>query len=273
MFQETRRRLFGRIGAALFGLAALAALPAAAGAETTVDDIISRGKLVVAIDTTTPPYGMLDSQMQPSGFDIELAQLIGKAIGVPVEFVTVTSPGRIPALLDNRVDMVVSIFSITAQRALQVSFSIPYASQSSVVLAPKSTNIKSAQDLVGLKVGVTRGTGEDGLLTAAAQETPGINILRFDDYASIAQAMLSGQIDAMGGGDYGDIYLKKSAKGDDFELKYILKTFYFGVGVRRDNPQLLQWLNTFIFTVRQDGTLDRLSQKYRKVPLPALPTF
>ncbi|MBN9026017.1 MAG: transporter substrate-binding domain-containing protein, partial [Rhizobiales bacterium] len=215
MFQETRRRLFGRIGAALFGLAALAALPAAAGAETTVDDIISRGKLVVAIDTTTPPYGMLDSQMQPSGFDIELAQLIGKAIGVPVEFVTVTSPGRIPALLDNRVDMVVSIFSITAQRALQVSFSIPYASQSSVVLAPKSTNIKSAQDLVGLKVGVTRGTGEDGLLTAAAQETPGINILRFDDYASIAQAMLSGQIDAMGGGDYGDIYLKKSAKGDD----------------------------------------------------------
>ncbi|MBN8998584.1 MAG: transporter substrate-binding domain-containing protein [Rhizobiales bacterium] len=273
MFQETRRRLFGRIGAALFGLAALAALPAAAGAETTVDDIISRGKLVVAIDTTTPPYGMLDSQMQPSGFDIELAQLIGKAIGVPVEFVTVTSPGRIPALLDNRVDMVVSIFSITAQRALQVSFSIPYASQSSVVLAPKSTNIKSAQDLVGLKVGVTRGTGEDGLLTAAAQETPGINILRFDDYASIAQAMLSGQIDAMGGGDYGDIYLKKSAKGDDFELKYILKTFYFGVGVRRDNPQLLQWLNTFIFTVRQDGTLYKLSQKYRKVPLPALPTF
>ena len=47
---------------------------------------------------------------------------MGKALGVPVEFVTVTSPGRIPSLLTNRVDMVISIFSITAERALQVDF-------------------------------------------------------------------------------------------------------------------------------------------------------
>lgn len=90
--------------------------------------------------------------------------MIAKTIGVPIEFVTVTSPGRIPALFTDRADMVVSIFSITAPRALQVAFSIPYASQSSVVLAPKSVNIKSAKDLVGLKVGVTRGTGEDGTI-------------------------------------------------------------------------------------------------------------
>ena len=37
-------------------------------------------------------------------------------------------------------------------------------------------------------------------------------MLRFDDYSSLMQAMLSGQIDAMGGGDYGEIYLKKSAR-------------------------------------------------------------
>ncbi len=55
--------------------------------------------------------------MQPSGFDIDLANLIAKALGVKIEFVTVNSPGRIPALLTNRVDMVVSIFSITAERA------------------------------------------------------------------------------------------------------------------------------------------------------------
>ncbi|MCX5494061.1 transporter substrate-binding domain-containing protein [Kaistia dalseonensis] len=272
MRNSHRRAMLRGAVALVFGLFVAAALPSA-GNATTIDEIISRGKVTIAIDTTTPPYGMIDDNMQPTGFDIELAQLIGTAMGVPVEFVTVTSPGRIPALLTNRADMVVSIFSITAQRALQVSFSIPYASQSSVVLAPKSTAIKSAKDLVGLKVGVTRGTGEDGLLTAAAKDTPGIEILRFDDYASISQAMLSGQIDAMGGGDYGDIYLKKSAKGDDFELKYILKTFYFGIGVRKDSPELLQWLNTFIFTLRQDGTLDRLSLKYRKTPLPQLPTF
>lgn len=272
MRNRTRRTVLHGAIALVAGLFIATTLPGA-GNATTIDEIISAGKVTIAIDTTTPPYGMIDESMQPTGFDIELAQMIGTAMGVPVEFVTVTSPGRIPALLTGRADMVVSIFSITAARALQVAFSIPYASQSSVVLAPKSVNIKSVNDLVGLKVGVTRGTGEDGLLTAAAKETPGIEILRFDDYASISQAMLSGQIDAMGGGDYGDIYLKKSAKGDDFELKYILKTFYFGVGVRKDSPELLQWLNTFIFTLRQDGTLDRLSMKYRKTPIPPLPTF
>ena len=96
----------------------------------------------------------------------------------------------------------VSIFSITAERAIQIDYSIPYAGQSAVVIAPKSTAIKGHADLVGKKVGLTRGTGEDGLLTAAAEANPGIEILRFDDYSSLLQAMVSGQIDAMGGGDY-----------------------------------------------------------------------
>jgi polar amino acid transport system substrate-binding protein len=264
----------GQFVAGLFAsLAVMVTLGLAPAKAVTTDDIISRGKVIVAIDTTTAPYGMVDANMQPSGFDIDVANLVGKALGVPVEFVTVTSPGRIPSLLTNRVDMVISIFSITPQRALQVAFSIPYAGQSSVVLAPKSLKIKGPQDLVGLKVGVTRGTGEDGLLTEQAKKYPGINILRFDDYASISQAMLSGQIDAMGGGDYGDIYLKKSVKGEDFELKYILKSFFFGIGVRKDSPELLQWLNTFIYSLKNDGTLNELSLKNRGAPLPELPVF
>ena len=196
-----------------------------------------------------------------------------EALGVPVEFVTVTSPGRIPSLLNKQVDVVISIFSITPARAIQIDYSIPYAGQSAVVIAPKSTEIKSHADLVGKKVGLTRGTGEDGLLTAAAEKFPGIEILRFDDYSSLLQAMVSGQIDAMGGGDYGEIYLKKAQNGDDFEQKYILQTFYFGIGVAKDNDNLRQWINTWLFVQKAGGVLDELSMKYRNQPLPALPVF
>jgi polar amino acid transport system substrate-binding protein len=252
--------------------ATLAVMPGTAMAQT-VDEIIARGKLVVAIDTTTPPYGFLDAELRPTGFDIEVATKMGEALGVPVEFVTVTSPGRIPSLLTKQVDVVVSIFSITAARAIQIDYSIPYAGQSAVVIAPKSTAISGHADLVGKKVGLTRGTGEDGLLTAAAEANPGIEILRFDDYSSLLQAMVSGQIDAMGGGDYGEIYLKKAANGDDFEQKYTLKTFYFGIGVAKGNDNLRQWLNTWLFTLKSDGVLEALSMKYRNQPLPALPVF
>lgn len=265
-----RFRAGGVIAAMTFALSLIAASSASA---QTVDEIIARGKLIVAVDTTTPPYGFLGEDLKPTGFDIEVANKMGEALGVPVEFVTVTSPGRIPSLLTKQVDAVISIFSITAARAIQIDYSIPYAGQSAVVIAPKSTAIKGHADLVGKKVGLTRGTGEDGLLTAAAEANPGIEILRFDDYSSLLQAMVSGQIDAMGGGDYGEIYLKKAQNGDDFEQKYILKTFYFGIGVAKDNDNLRQWINTWLFTLKTDGTLEALSMKYRNQPLPPLPVF
>ena len=141
------------------------------------------------------------------------------------------------------------------------SFSIPYAGQSAVLIAPKTTSIKGPDDLKSLKVGVTRGALEDGALT---QMNPaGMNLLRFDDGPSVSQAMLSGQIDAMGGGDYGEIYLRKGAKGEEYEQKFPLRAAHFGIGIRRGNPELLQWLNTFVYQIKNSGELDAISRKYR----------
>ncbi len=259
----------------LAAMALVLPLALAAGAKAqTVDDIIKKGTLTVAIDTTTPPYGMLDSSMQPSGFDIDLAGLMAKALGVKLEFVTVNSPGRIPALLTNRADVVISIFSITAERALQVWYSTPYAAQCAAIVGPKSKTVASLKDLEGLKVAVTRGAAEDGIISEYSKtHNNSINILRFDDYPSTASAMLSGQVDVMGGGDYGDIYLKKSAAGEAFDMKFRLRCFYFGVGMRRGQTDLRQWINTFIFTLKANGDLEALSQKWRNAPLPALPVL
>ncbi len=275
MFASSRRNAArAALGLAAAGAAMMTgARPAAA---QNVDDIIKKGKLVVAIDTSTAPYAALGATMEPEGFDIDLARMMAKSLGVPVEFVTVNSPGRIPALLTNRVDVVVSIFSITPERAQQVAFSIPYGGQSSVLLAPKSLAVKSVGDLVGKKVALTRGAMEDIVLTAEAKKFPGITLLRFDDGPSVTQAMLSGQVDAMGGGDFGDfgdIYLKKSATGEQFELNFPLHAFHYGIGMRRGNPDLLHWVNTFIYYIKNDNSLEALSQKWRKAPLPSLPVF
>jgi polar amino acid transport system substrate-binding protein len=242
------------------------------GQAQTPDEIIARGKVVIAIDTTVPPYGFLDANNQPAGVDVDVANAIGAQLKVPVEFVTVNSPGRIPALLSNRVDMVVAIFSITAERALQVSFSIPYAGQSAVLIAAKDRAIAGPEDLKGLKVGVTRGALEDGALTALNPE--GMELLRFDDGPSVAQALLSGQLDAMGGGDYGEIYLRKGAQGEEYEQKFPLRAAHFGIGIRKGNPELLQWLNTFVYQIKNTGELDAISRKHRGgAPMIPLPVF
>src|SRR5262245_46485812 len=112
---------------------ALQCWPAAAPAQT-VDDIIKRGKVIIGVNTTTPIFGLMGKDGEPEGYDPDVARLVGKYLGVPVEFVSVTGANRIPNLLSGRVDMVIALFGITPERELQVSFSIPYASDAATMV-------------------------------------------------------------------------------------------------------------------------------------------
>src|SRR5207249_8146404 len=88
----------------------------------TVDDIIKRGKVIIGVNTTTPIFGLMGKDGTPEGYDPDVARLVGKYMGVPVEFVSVTGANRIPYLLSGQVDMVIALFGITPERALQISF-------------------------------------------------------------------------------------------------------------------------------------------------------
>src|SRR5215467_15610742 len=124
----------------------------AAGRPTlaqTVDEIIKRGKVIIGVNTTTPIFGLVGADGQPEGYDPDVARLVGKYLGVPVEFVPVTGANRLPFLLTNRVDMVIALFGITPERALQIWFSMPYATEAATLVAPASRNVKAVDDLAG----------------------------------------------------------------------------------------------------------------------------
>jgi len=264
------RKLSARVlfTALLLGIAA-SHLPASA---ETVDDIIKRGKVVIGVNTTTPIFGLMGKDGQPEGYDPDVARLIGKYMGVPVEFVSVTGANRIPLLLSSRIDMVVALFGITPERALQVSFSIPYATEGAVLVGPASRNVKTIDDLKGLKVGVPRGAMQDLILTPLA-EAKGINLQRFDDEATGLQALISGQVDVAGTGLLVYRTLNRNDPGKNYETKIVLRPLHFGIGVRRGDTDLLQWLNTFVYAIKNNGELEAISQKWRELPLGDLPVF
>ena len=91
------RKLSWPLAAAAVALAALVASAPGAQAQTqdTLAQIKSRGKLLAGVKFDTPPFGFLDDKNQPVGFDLDIVRGIAKRIGVPVEFVKVTSPTRI----------------------------------------------------------------------------------------------------------------------------------------------------------------------------------
>ena len=169
--------------------------------------------------------------------------------------------------------MVIALFGITPERALQIWFSIPYATEAAVLVAPAKQRGQDRSTISpGCASGVPRGAMQDLILTpqAAAKK---INLMRFDDEATALQALISGQIDVVGTGLLVNRTLNRNDPGKNYEVKIVLRPLHFGIGIRRGQTDLLQWLNTFVYTIKNNGELDAISRKWRQLPLEAMPVF
>ncbi|WP_460452212.1 transporter substrate-binding domain-containing protein [Alsobacter sp. SYSU BS001988] len=256
------------------GIIAAVALTCASAApaiaQSSLDAIVKRGKILVAIDMGSSPYAMTNAQGQPEGSDVEAAQLLAKDLGVELEIVPTTGQGRIPVLLSGKADLTMATFSITPERAKTIAFSNPYGVIRSVVFGAKGAAIKDPKDLDGKKIGVTRGTTQEPQLVATAPK--GAEIIRFDDDATSISALGSGQVDALGTADNRTLVLEKRFPGK-FEVKYELGLFYYSVGMRRNEPDLMQWVNTWVFVNNHNGKLGQIFEKWIGQKLPTLPAF
>jgi polar amino acid transport system substrate-binding protein len=257
------------LAAAALGL--LAAQPSPGQAQS-VDEIVKKGKLVVGVLTDLPPFGVVGSNGEPDGYDPDVAKLMGKYMGVPVELVPVTGPNRIPYLLTNRVDVLVATFGITPERAKQVSFSIPYGSIDIIVAAAKSKAISKPDDLAGTRIAVARASTQDTAITAMAPKTA--TIQRFDDDATAAQAYLAGQVDVLGSNNVIVSGIAKDNPKLELERKIVLRRQYQGITMRKSATDLLQWTNTFLYFIKNNGELDAIYRKWLNEPMPEImPTF
>ena len=115
-------------------IAALVAVMSLAHADA-LDDIRKAGKIRIAIDLGVPPYGMTDDKLQPTGLDVEAAQLLAKDWGLEFEHVPTTGASRIPALQTGKADLVISSLSYTPERAKVIDFSLGYAVLRTVIAA------------------------------------------------------------------------------------------------------------------------------------------
>lgn len=242
-----------------------------AQASPTLDAIQKRGKVLIAIDTGTPPYGMLNQDMKPEGIDVDMAEKIAKDLGVPLEIVPVTGPNRIPFLLTNKADIVISTFSVTPERAKSVAFTIPYGAEELVVAGKKSIPVAKVEDLAGKSLGVVRGTIQDTEITRVAPEST--TIRRYEDDATAASAILSGQVDFFVNGEVLSKAIMDKDPTQSLEQKFVLRSSPYSIGVRQGDPDFLQMINTFIYTYRLDGTLEGFQTKWlgakQTSPLPS----
>jgi len=253
----------------LLALFAIAGWGAAAQADA-FEDVLKKGTVRIATPLDVPPFGSQNAQREPEGFDIELAGMVAKALGVKLEMQQVTGANRIPFLLTNKVDVVISVMGLTPERAKQVMFTAPYADTQLAVFGPKSANVKSADQIGNLKVAAAKGTTQELALSAMA---PKATIMRTEDDATAAAAYVSGQAELIATNSLIIPDLQKRNPNKEFDLKFTIRRSPAHMGVRMGEHNLLHWLDSFIFFNMMNGEIDRLHRKWLGIPLAPLPTL
>jgi polar amino acid transport system substrate-binding protein len=250
---------------ALFALPLLIA-PLAGHAEA-LDDIMKSGTLKVAVPQDFPPFGSVTSDLKPVGYDIDVANLIGKKLGVKVELVAVTSANRIPYLQTKKVDLVISSLGKNPDREKVIDFSEAYAPFFNGVFGTADVKVTKVEDLAGMTVGVTRGAVEDLELTKIAPPTA--TIKRYEDNNGTISAFLSGQVQVIATGNVVAAAIIARNPPKKPETKFLIKNSPCSIGMNKDEPKLMQKVNAIIAESRKDGSLNAISMKWLGAPLPA----
>ena len=255
---------------AMMGAAALVAAIGLANpaAAVTPEEIKARGKLIVGIQGDNPPWGFVTSGGKQDGFDADMGALFAKELGVEVEFVPLEVNNRIPALTSGRVDVLFATMAMLPDRAKAVQFSQPYNANAIVLIGPKNKSIKTNEDMANLTISVAKGAAQDTQVTKNASASA--TIRRFDGDAASVQALVSGQVDALGGNIFYMDRVEKARPGE-FENKLEFQKLYNGACTRLGEKELNASINAFIDKIKANGELKKIYDKWMKVPVPEFP--
>lgn len=259
------RRLFA--GLAAMAIAAFGAVEAKAD---KLQDILSKGVVRIGVPLDAPPFGSQDANRKPVGFDIELAEMVAKGLGVKLEMQQITGANRIPFLLTDKVDIVISVMGLSPERARQIQFTAPYANTFLAVYGAKSANVTSPETLGSNRVAAAKGTTQELAITESA---PKANVMRTEDDATAAAAYITGQADLLATNSIVAQALAKQNPNKEFERKFVIRRSPAHMGVQMDQHNLVRWLDSFIFYASMNGELDRLHKKYLDMPMDPLPTL
>jgi len=232
--------------------------------------IKERGKVIVAIDVSHPPYGMLDAQAKETGSDVETAKLLAEDMGVELEIVPVSGANRVPSLLSRKVDMVIASFSITAERKKVIDYSKPYGVIPVVISAPKDMEVKAAADLGGKALAVARGTTADIELTRIVKES-GVDakVVRYEDEATTNTAAATGQQNILAAALSTANELAEQNPGLNLEVKLDMAAYPMAVGLRKGDADLRAWVDEWVAKNLENGKLNAIYEKYFHQSLPA----
>ena len=249
------------------------------GLSPTLARIKSANVVHVGYRESSPPFSFLDQANRPIGYSLELCEAIVEEIAAEVdapdlkiEYVKVTSDDRIPAVLQNKIDLECGSTTANAERARQVAFSPLIFVAGTKLMVAKSSPISAATDLKGKTVVVTKGTtNESAMHNVDRKFQLGLNIVTAADHEQSYQMLADGKVDAFATDDillHGLIARHKSQ--DKFRVTGDYLSYEpYGIMFRKGEPEFAGVVER---AFRKLGSNHDLIPLYEKWFMRRLPT-
>lgn len=241
------------------------AYTSASANDSALDNILDRGAMKVCFDAGYMPFEMKAKNGSFIGFDIDLAKMMTKDMGVKFTPVNTAWDGIIPALLTDKCDVIMGGMTITPQRNLKVNFADPYVViGQTILLNPKlEGKVKSYKDLnngnytVATKLGTTGEAAVKRLIGKAE-----INL--FETQADAVLEVANGKADAF---VYDLPFNALYSSQNPSQVSHIEKPFTYeplGWAIRKGDPDFLNFLNNYLRQIKGDGRYERVYNKWFK---------
>jgi polar amino acid transport system substrate-binding protein len=259
-----RRRYF--LGALTLAAAAAFAAPGPAAADA-LDDIIKAKLIKIAVPQDFAPFGSAGPDLKPVGYDIDMANLIGKELGAKVELVPVNSANRIPYLQTGKVHLVISSLGKNPEREKVIDFSKAYAPFFQGVFGLKDAKISKPEDLADKTIGATRGSIEEQEISKLAPSST--TVKRYEDNNATIAAFLSGQVDIIATGNVVAAAIPATSPARPPVTKFVIQESPSYIGMNQSEPKRLATINQIIAKAKAAGERNKIREEWLKAPQPA----
>lgn len=215
------------------------------------------------------PYTFMNKEGKLDGFEIDVWNEISKRIGYKAEFATSEFSGLFGMLESKKIDTIANQITITPERKEKYLFASPYVYDGAQLVVKKGNDtIKSLEDLKGKKVGVSLGSNYEQLVKAFDKNNE-IQVITYEDYLGSLQDVSLGRIDAVLNDKLAGLTNVKNS-GLDLQLggepvEELENAFPFVNN--EENKELVSKINKALEDMRNDGTLEEISQKWFEVDI------
>ena len=241
-----------RMRLAWFIVAISAALLTSAAADR-VDEVKARGKLIVGVSDTTPPFSFKKpGESINVGYDIDMVRAVARRMGVTVETVSLSSGERIPLIQQGKIDFAATSMTRTPARLNDVDFSYIYFVTPHAVIVKKSSGITSVHQLAGKKASsALTSTAGDNLKEAE----PKVEIVYVRDYAIAFGMLKDGKVDAF---PTDESVLRAIVQQDGHPDDYVFlsdftKSRDVGFALKKDEPRFKDVINRALLDIESSG--------------------